>query len=241
MAAEPQLGVLAIALRELVHGALGWLASEPRIDVKRTLGAHAYDDARSLVKLHRRAGDPGGPDEQLREALEPLRLATTAAEFEAAAYGEIKPAAWALAASTAQRLDPLADEPELRILLQLAHRQERHVGELPIRHPHPPPPQFGAAVADARHELFTVPRPATPARDPYVEIALGAPAGAHSAIHAALLAAERAARVAHERPSSIDDLADAARVVHDHLRQAAVLERDYAGQWGDEPVELVQL
>ena len=90
------------------------LPDEPRLEVKAALAAHLYDDAKSVAKLDARLADLGGAQEEAA----PTDLV---AEVEAL-----------LAA-----IDPVVDEPTLRVLTQLLHRQRRHEEELDPRL-HPP-------------------------------------------------------------------------------------------------------
>src|SRR5690349_24496593 len=85
-------------LRELVHLGSGWLALEPRLEVKYALGDHLHDDARTLTKIRRRLYElrtpsdyPGAPDEALAALLDRANAATTSAEYIEIAYGELKP------------------------------------------------------------------------------------------------------------------------------------------------------
>ena len=71
-----------------------------------------------------RAGRAAGPRE---------RRAASSAEYLEIAYGELKPALAAAMRIHLANLDPVIDEPSLRLLTQLLHRQERHVVELPRR------------------------------------------------------------------------------------------------------------
>jgi hypothetical protein len=209
----------ASALQAVVHGlaqaALGWLPHEPRLEAKRALAGHAYDDARSAVKLAK-----------LGIQADPLQpRAATVADYESAAYGTLKPRLAREAAALARELDPLADEPLLRALTQLATRQDRHADELPVTDP---------LSADLQPATRVSPPP-QPARDPFVEIG-DAPADTpHARLNAELLAGERRAR---DAPPQLEALADAAAAVDAHLRAAAVIARDLPGHWGDEPVDL---
>src|SRR3954452_13348154 len=125
-------------LRELVHLSCGWLPIEPRLEVKYALGDHLHDDARTLTKIRRRLYElrtpsdyPGAPDAELAALLDRAAAADSPAAYLVIAYGELKPALIAAVRVHLARLDPLLDEPSLRLLTQLVHRQERHVVELP--------------------------------------------------------------------------------------------------------------
>ena len=80
-------------LRELVHLGCGWLALEPRLEVKYALGDHLHDDARAVTKIRRRLYElrtpsdyPGAPDEALALLPPSLRVAAgSGAELLAAA------------------------------------------------------------------------------------------------------------------------------------------------------------
>ncbi len=228
MDSASRLAAYALVLRELVHRALGRLPVVAQLHDKRALGAHAYEDARSVAKLLRRLGElpsaeglPGAPGPAL------------AALFERDAYGEIKPALAAAVRSDLAHLDPVADEPELRILTQIAFRQERHLRELPARYARAPATELPIDVEPGAARLPDIdPVPAAPARDPFVEL------GGTGAvpINAALIAAEVGARTAHELPGEPWDFhADLARIVADRLRQTVVLEQR-GERWGDEAV-----
>ena len=149
MAPEPQAGGYDVdvnatrfgnylhVLRELVHLSCGHLALEPRFEVKALLGDHLHDDARAVSKLHRRLDElrtpsdyPGAPSEELAALLDRANEADTS-EYLEIAYGELKPTLIAAVRVHLANLDPLIDEPSLRVLTQLLHRQERHVAELP--------------------------------------------------------------------------------------------------------------
>lgn len=210
----------AIVLRALVHRALGRLVREPHLHVERALGLHAYEDALSLTEL---GGPPPGPPSS--DVVELLA---------GDPYADVKPALAAAARAAIARLDPVAEEPRLQVLTQLAHRQERHLIELPPRSSADPDGVRGVA-------LEPEPAPAAPARDPYVEIGREEP-GLHADLNAALVEAEVAARIAHEQP----DLEwavqlDLIRVVSERLRETAVLDARLAAageHWGDRPVSL---
>ena len=143
------------ALRELVHLSCGHLALEPRLDRKSLLGDHLHDDARSVAKLDRRITELGGgggaptPAPEIAAALDRTRGADTPGYLEIA-YGELKPALVAVIGDHLANVDPLADEPTLRLLTQLLHRQERHVAELPATGP-------AVAAPGNPHELAVMP------------------------------------------------------------------------------------
>src|SRR5687767_4904928 len=130
-------------LRELVHLSCGWLPLEPRLEVKYAFGDHLHDDARGLTKIKRRlyelrtpSDSPGAPSPELTALLERANAASSSAEYVEIAYGELKPALAAAMRLHLATLDPIVDEPSLRLLTQLLHRQERHVIELPPAHSH---------------------------------------------------------------------------------------------------------
>ena len=127
-------------LRELVHLSCGWLPLEPRLEVKYLLGDHLHDDARAVTKIKRRLYElrtpsrlPRRPLRRARRAARPRqRRDDLAPSTSQVAYGELKPALVAAMRIHLDALDPLVDEPSLRLLTQLLHRQERHVVELPV-------------------------------------------------------------------------------------------------------------
>src|SRR5919199_4105440 len=86
-------------LRELVHLSCGWLALEPRLEVKYALGDHLHDDARTLSKIRRRLYElrtpsdyPGAPSPELAALLDRANAAASSADYVEIAYGELKPA-----------------------------------------------------------------------------------------------------------------------------------------------------
>src|SRR5688572_30494081 len=124
-------------LRELVHLHCGHLPLEPRFEVKSLLGDHLHDDARSVTKIRRRLYElrtpsdyPGAPSEELAALLDRANGATSSADYVAIAYGELKPTLVAAIRIHLDTLDPIIDEPSLRLLTRLLHRQERHMVEL---------------------------------------------------------------------------------------------------------------
>jgi len=120
-------------LRELVHLSCGWLPLEPRLETKYLLGDHLHDDARAVTKIKRRLYElrtpsdyPGAPCDDLAALLDRASSAATSGEYIAIAYGELKPTLAAAVRIHLDTLDPLVDEPSLRLLTQVLHRQERH-------------------------------------------------------------------------------------------------------------------
>lgn len=125
-------------LRELVHLSAGWLALEPRLEVKYRLGDHLHDDARTLTKIKRRLYElrtpsdyPGAPSDELAAVLDAANAAQSPAAYLDVAYGVLKPTLIAAAQIHLAHLDPLIDAPSERLLAQLLRRQERHLAELP--------------------------------------------------------------------------------------------------------------
>jgi hypothetical protein len=234
-------------LRELVHLSCGHLALEPRFDVKALLADHLYDDARAVSKLLRRlyelGAHPAGPSAELAALLDRADTPDTGA-YLALAYGELKPALIAAVRIHLAELDPLADEPSLRLLTQLVHRQERHVAELPTPHDGLPFEDLGALeTRPHEHRTLRVMAPLhRPARDAFVEV--GDEQGdseVHSLMNAELCAAELTARNSHEHPDMPWDFhVDMARQTWDHIRHAEVLDRrmttELGCHWGEYPV-----
>jgi hypothetical protein len=167
-------------LRELVHLGCGWLALEPRLEVKYALGDHLHDDARTVSKIRRRLYElrtpsdyPGAPDEALAALLDRANDAQDASAYLAIAYGELKPALLAAIRIHLANLDPLIDEPSARLLTQLLHRQERHVVELgPREVPEPAVEDLGALPIRLRQTRpLRVMEPLDePARDAFVQV-----------------------------------------------------------------------
>lgn len=124
-------------LRELVHRSCGWLPLEPRFERKYALGDHVHDDARAVSKVRRRLYElrhpsdyPGAPGEELLPLLSRLAEADSPDAYVEVAYGEAKPALLRATRIHLEELDPITDEPSLRLLRQLTERQRRHLGEL---------------------------------------------------------------------------------------------------------------
>jgi hypothetical protein len=235
-------------LRELVHLSCGHLALEPRFDVKALLGDHLYDDARAVSKIQRRlyelGAHPAGPSPELAALLDRANTHDTSVYLEIA-YGGLKPTLIAALRIHLANLDPLADEPSLRLLTQLLHRQERHVAELPAGRESIAFEDLGALeTRPHEHRPLTVMAPLDrPARDAFVEVTDddGSSEDVHSLMHAELCAAELTARNSHEHPDMPWDFhVDMARETWDHIRHAEVLDRlmttELDSHWGDHPV-----
>ena len=244
-------------LRELVHLSSGHLALEPRFDVKALLADHLHDDARAVSKLLRRLSElrasgeyPGAPAEELTALLDRAGEAAGTHEYAEIAYGELKPTLIAAVRVHLQQLDPLLDEPSLRLLTQLLHRQERHTTELPAGREQSAFEDLGTLPLRLREvRPLTVMAPAgRPARDAFIELADdGEPTEQkhvlHSLMHAELCAAELTARSSHEHPDMPWDFhVDMARRCWDEIRHAEVIDRLLATEldchWGDYPVDL---
>src|SRR5215203_1775431 len=153
-------------LRELVHLSCGWLPLEPRLEVKYLLGDHVHDDARAVTKIKRRLYElrtpsdyPGAPAEELAALLDRA--------YADIAYGELKPTLAAAVRIHLETLDPIVDEPSLRLLTQILHRQERHMVELPAASRSPVFEDLGALPIRLREvrELRIMPPLDEPARD----------------------------------------------------------------------------
>jgi hypothetical protein len=253
-------------LRELVHLTNGWLPLEPRWPRKYALGDHVHDDARALSKIKRRLYElrtpseyPGSPSPELEELLDRMARAESAQAYIDAAYGEAKPALIAAMRTHLENLDPVADEPSLRLLTQVVGRQERHVAELVER-----PFGWSASIGElpvrlrgTARELRVLPPLVAPARDEFVEVTEGGDPyltrelyvnGAenhvpvepeeqrhffHGLMDAELSAAELMARNSHEHPDMPWDFhVDMARQTWDEVRHAKVhdlLMRDELG------------
>ena len=170
-------------LRELVHGSSRWLALEPRLDVKYALADQIHDDARSARALSRRLRelrpplDVNHPGPALAALLDRVAMAPTPSDYLEQVYGDLKPR---LAASVEQRLaetDPWQDEPTLRALIELRHRQAYHLADAPhVSGPRPVGAEsLPADVAAGRpRRLRPGPRIDVPARDPYVAVVAAA-------------------------------------------------------------------
>ena len=242
-------------LREIVHLSCGHLALEPRFEVKALLGDHLYDDARAVSKLHRRLFEldrhPGAPSHELAAVLDRAGEADTH-EYLEIVYGELKPTLIAALRIHLAGVDPLVDEPSLRLLTQLLHRQERHVAEMPAGREQSVFEDLGALplrLGEVR-SLKVMPPLDRPERDAFVEVIDASEAhdiGSeqerffHDLMDAKLCAAELMARNSHEHPDMPWEFhVDMARRCWDEVRHAEVLDRLMATEldchWGDHPV-----
>jgi len=224
-------------LRVLVHLSAGWLPLVPELERKYALGDHLHDDARAVSKVRRRLYElrhpsdyPGAPGEELAELLDRLDGAATPSEYLELAYGQAKPALLRAIRVHLRDLDPVSDEPSLRLLRQLEGRQVRHIEEFAVSSK-----QSAEGFADLGsleirlkappRELHILPPLGQPARDPFVEVTVeGDPFLArelyindpeenhvpvepeeqrhffHALLDAELCAAELMARNSHEHP-----------------------------------------
>ena len=242
-------------LRELVHFSNGWMPLEPSWERKYALGDHVHDDARALTKIKRRLYElrhpseyPGSPSPDLEAMLERIAAAPSVREYEMVAYGEAKPALIRAMRIHLDNLDPVADEPSLRLLTQVVERQERHVRELGAATRAEFDGDIGTFPVQLRaepRELRILPPLDEPVRDDFVEVtATGDPYlsrdlyvnGAenhvpvereeqqhffHGLMDAELSAAELMARNSHEHPEMPWDFhVDMARQNWDEVRHA---------------------
>jgi Protein of unknown function (DUF455) len=244
-------------LRELVHLSNGWLPLEPSFERKYLLADHVHDDARAVTKVRRRLYElrhpsdyPGAPAEELERLLDRLNAARSPAEYLEVAYLEAKPALLRAMRIHLDELDPVTDEPSLRLLRQVCERQERHVRELGPGEPRALEPlDIGSLPVRLRAErdLHLLQPLIEPARDPGIRVTSeGDPFltrelyvnGAenhvpteleeqrhffHGLMDAELCAAELMARNSHEHPGMPWDFhVDMARQTWDEARHAKV-------------------
>ena len=132
-------------LRELVHLSNGWLPLVGDFGTKYRLGDHLHDDARAISKVRRRLYElrhpseyPGVPGEELTALLDRLDDAASPDEYIAIAYGDAKPMLIEAIQIHLERLDPVSDEPSLRLLTQVLARQKRHIADFAAFIPSPP-------------------------------------------------------------------------------------------------------
>jgi len=260
-------------LRELVHLSTGWLPHEPSFERKYKLGDHLHDDARAITKVKRRLYElrhpsdyPGAPGDELSALLDELNAAGTPHDYVLVAYGQAKPALVRAMERHLDTLDPVTDEPSLRLLTQIVERQRRHIAELgggttaTIE-------DLGALPIELKdkRELTIMERLHEPARDDFVEVTEhGDPYLVaelyvngdenhvpiepeeqkhffHGLMDAELSAAELMARNMHEHPEMPWDFhVDMARQTWDELRHARVhdilMKTELGCSWGDYPV-----
>jgi hypothetical protein len=243
-------------LLEVLHLSNGWLALEPRVETKIMLGDHIHDDARSITKIRRRLYElrhpsdyPGAPGDTLKELLDRLNDAQSPEDYLGIAYGEAKPAVARAMRVHLEHLDPVTDEPSLRMLTQILQRQERHTAELGVIARPGGIPDIGSLPIRLRdrRELEVMAPLVEPARDAFVTVtADGDPYltsdlyvnGAdnhvpiepeeqrhffHGLMDAELCAAELMARNSHEHPEMPWDFhVDMARQTWDECRHAKV-------------------
>jgi Protein of unknown function (DUF455) len=243
-------------LRELVHFTNGWLPLEPSWPRKYALGDHVHDDARALTKIKRRLYElrspsdyPGSPSPALEELLDRMAAAESPEAYLRVAYIEAKPQLAAAMQTHLDNLDPVADEPSLRLLTQILERQGRHMRELgeDVSWLSYDLGEFPVRLRAAPRELRILPPLVEPARDDFVEVTEhGDPYltrelyinGAenhvpiepeeqrhffHGLMDAELSAAELMARNSHEHPGMPWDFhVDMARQTWDEVRHAKV-------------------
>ena len=259
-------------LRELVHFTNGWMPLEPSWERKYALGDHVHDDARALTKIKRRLYElrhpseyPGSPSPGAGGAARPAwRAPRRAQEYLTVAYTEAKPALVRAMRIHLDNLDPVADEPSLRLLdpgggapgaahgrpreLRRGHRRRSRCGCAPSR-------ASCASSLRSRSRLRDDFVEVTETGDPYLSRDLyvnGAENHVpvereeqqhffHGLMDAELSAAELMARNSHEHPEMPWDFhVDMARQNWDEVRHARLhdlLMKDELGcAWGDFPV-----
>jgi Protein of unknown function (DUF455) len=243
-------------VRELVHLSCGWLPLVPEFELKYRLGDHLHDDARTISKLRRRlyelrhpSDHPGAPGEELAALLDRMAGAASPREYLGIAYGEAKPALLRALRIHLERLDPVSDEPSLRLLEQIAGRQQRHLTEMREPAAAAPLEDLGSLPIRLKaepRELRILPPLEEPARDDFIEVTPGGDPYLsrqlyvndpdenhvpvepeeqrhffHALMDAELCAAELMARNSHEHPQMPWDFhVDMARQVWDELRHA---------------------
>ncbi|HSJ16957.1 MAG TPA: DUF455 family protein [Solirubrobacterales bacterium] len=174
-------------LRALLHLSNGWLPLAAGFELKYRLGDHLHDDARSISKIRRRLYElrhpsdyPGAPGPELAELLDRMETAGGVDEYLAIAYGEAKPLLVKAFRIHLDRLDPVSDEPSLRLLEQMLARQERHISDFAAVIPRAP----ASSLANLPHDVGALeirlkgePRPLRvmppldqPARDEFVDV-----------------------------------------------------------------------
>jgi Protein of unknown function (DUF455) len=169
-------------LRELVHLSSGWLPLVAEFDRKYALADHLHDDARAISKVRRRLYElrhpsdyPGAPGDELAELLDRMATAGSPEAYLDVAYGLAKPALIRAIRIHLETLDPVCDEPSLRLLSQIEGRQRRHLAEIDASDGagEGGPADLGAlsiALKSPPRELRILPPLAEPARDAFVEV-----------------------------------------------------------------------
>ncbi len=254
-------------LREIVHLDCGWLPLVPAFEDKLRLGDELHDDARSITKVRRRLYElrhpsdyPGAPGDELAVLLDDLGAAANPSAYLEARTAAKRELAHAMNVHV-EALDPVIDEPSLRLLTQLVERQERHagparskrdLGALPIRMRERRELRVMAPLDEpARDPFVTV----TPDGDPYLSDDLYVNGDEnhvptepedqrhffHGLMDAELSAAELMARNSHEHPEMPWDFhVDMARQTWDEVRHAKVhdvlMRTELGCTWGDHPV-----
>jgi hypothetical protein len=245
-------------LRELVQMSNGWLPLAADFNVKYMLGDHLHDDARSISKVRRRLYElrhpsdyPGSPGDEVAGLLDRIEAAASVDEYVAIAYGEAKPLLVEAFRIHLDRLDPVSDEPSLRLLTQLLARQERHLAEMGAGEGEQTLGDLGRFEIRLKAKprpLRVLPPLEEPARDGFVEVTedgdpflrqelyVNDPELNHVPIEpeeqrhffhglmdAELTAAELMARNSHEHPEMPWDFhVDMARQTWDEMRHARV-------------------
>jgi len=245
-------------LREIVHLSNGWLPLAPGFETKYRLGDHIHDDARAISKVKRRLYElrhpsdyPGAPGAELTALLDRLAGAESPQQYMELAYGEAKPALIEALEVHLGALDPVTDEPSLRLLTQVHERQAHHVAELGPDDAQSRHSDLGSLAIDLKappRRLAIFEPLGDPARDEFVEVT---PDGDpflsaelyvndpdenhvpvereeqrhffHGLMDAELCAAELMARNSHEHPEMPWDFhVDMARQTWDEVRHARV-------------------
>ena len=175
-------------LRELVHLSAGWLPLIPEFELKYRVGDHLHDDARAVSRVKRRLYElrhpseyPGSPGPALTRLLDAMSLAETPGDYLALAYADAKARLVEAMRVHLEALDPVSDEPSLRLLAKLAERQERHASALSDLVPSPTlvkprletTDDLGALPIEAKakaRELRVMTPLDEPARDEFIEV-----------------------------------------------------------------------
>jgi uncharacterized ferritin-like protein (DUF455 family) len=170
-------------LRELVHLSCGWFPLRPEFEVKYRLGDHLHDDARAVSRVRQRLYElrhpsdyPGAPGHELAALLDRLNEAGSPDDYLAIAYGEAKPALVRAMQIHLEALDPVSDEPSLRLLTKVVERQERHMDEMSsalVRRSAAAPGDLGSwpiRLKDEPRKLRVIAPVDEPARDPFIEV-----------------------------------------------------------------------